>query len=157
MSPPTNRNAIASGLTSVLQGIDGTGSYTFNLSADGQVQQLDLAGPPVAKVRPYLAFHLGPRQDLRGGADADLSQYGQTMSVDLVAVVSGGVSPAAAVTAANNMEADILRALHGSRTLGSAQIYDLAVTTEIVTGPEVDGRSRDAYVAMTLDLFWARI
>jgi hypothetical protein len=78
------------------------------------------------------------------------------MSVDLLAVVSGGTSPESAVQAANNMEADILRALHGSRTLGSAAVYDLAVSTEIVTGSEVDGRTRDAYVAMTLDLFWAR-
>ncbi len=156
MSPPTNRNTIASALTTVLQAIDGSGSYTFDLSGAGQIEQLDLAGPPVTRVRPYLAFHLGARQDLRGGADADLSQYGQTMSVDLLAVVSGGTSPESAVQAANNMEADILRALHGSRTLGSAAVYDLAVSTEIVTGSEVDGRTRDAYVAMTLDLFWAR-
>ena len=156
MSPPTNRNTIASALTTVLQAIDGSGSYSFDLSGAGQIEQLDLAGPPVTRVRPYLAFHLGARQDLRGGADADLSQYGQTMSVDLLAVVSGGTSPESAVQAANNMEADILRALHGSRTLGSAAVYDLAVSTEIVTGSEVDGRTRDAYVAMTLDLFWAR-
>ena len=156
MSPPTNRNTIASALTTVLQAIDGSGSYTFDLSGAGQIEQLDLAGPPVTRVRPYVAFHLGARQDLRGGADADLSQYGQTMSVDLLAVVSGGTSPESAVQAANNMEADILRALHGSRTLGSAAVYDLAVSTEIVTGSEVDGRTRDAYVAMTLDLFWAR-
>ncbi len=140
----------------MLQAIDGSGSYTFDLSGAGQSEQLDLAGPPVTRVRPYVAFHLGARQDLRGGADADLSQYGQTMSVDLLAVVSGGTSPESAVQAANNMEADILRALHGSRTLGSAAVYDLAVSTEIVTGSEVDGRTRDAYVAMTLDLFWAR-
>lgn len=156
MSPPTNRNTIASALTTVLQAIDGSGSYTFDLSGAGQIEQLDLAGPPVTRVRPYLAFHLGARQDLRGGADADLSQYGQTMSVDLLAVVSGGTSPESAVQAANDMEADILRALHGSRTLGSAAVYDLAVSTEIVTGSEVDGRTRDSYVAMTLDLFWAR-
>ncbi len=156
MSPPTNRNTIASALTTVLQGIDGSGAYSFDLSGAGQVEQLDLAGPPISRVRPYLAFHLGPRQDLRAGADADLSQYGQAMTVDLLAVVSGGTDPGDAVQAANNMEADILRALHGSRTLGSAAVYDLAVNTEIVTGPEVDGRSRDSYVAMTLSLFWAR-
>lgn len=157
MSPPKNRNTIASAMASVLQGIDGSGSYTYDLSAAGQVEQLDLAGPPVSRKRPYVAFHLGPRQDLRGGATADLSQYGQTMSVDLVGVVTGGVSTGAAVAAANNLEADLIAALHASRTLGAAKVYDLSVNTEIVTGSEVDGRQRDAYVAMTVELFWARI
>ena len=157
MSAPTNRNTIASAMTSVLQTIDGTGLFTYNLSGTGQVEQLDLDGPPISRVRPYVAFYLGPRQDIRNGAGADLSQYGQTMSVDLVGVVSGGATPGAAVQAANNLEADIIRALHASRTLGSAAVHDLSVSTEIVTGPEVDGRQRDAYVAMTVELFWARI
>lgn len=157
MSPPTNRNTIASALTTLLQGIDGSGDYTYDLSGDGQVEQLAPNGPPITRKRPYVAFHMGSRQDLRSGADADLSQYGQAMSIDLVAVVSGGLSPATAVAAANDMEADILLALHGSRTLGAAKVYDLAVLTEIVTGSAVDGRARDAYVAMTLELFWARI
>jgi hypothetical protein len=74
-----------------------------------------------------------------------------------VGVVTGGATPGAAVQAANNLEADIIRALHASRTLGSAAVHDLSVSTEIVTGPEVDGRQRDAYVAMTVELFWARI
>ena len=156
MSGPTNRNTIASAMTTVLQGIDGTGSYTYDLSGTGQVEQLDLAGPPVSRVRPYVAYYLGPRQDIRNGAGADLSQYGQTLTVDLVAVVTGGAAPSAAVTAANNMEADIIRALHGSRNLGAAAVHDLTVSTEVVTGPEVDGRERDAYVAMTVELFWAR-
>jgi len=157
MSAPTNRGTIATALTAVLQSIDGTGSYTHNLSGADQVEQLDLNGPPVSRVRPYVAFFLGSRQDIRGGADADLSQYGQTMSVDLLAVVSGGTSPSSAVQAAQDMEADILLALHGSRTLGSAKVFDLAVNTDIVTGSEVDGRNRDAYVAVTIDLFWARV
>ena len=157
MSGPTNRNTIASALTTILQGIDGTGSYTYDLSGAGQVEQIDLAGPPVSRVRPYVAYYLGARQDIRGGAGADLSQYGQTMTVDLVGVVTGGTDPCAAVQAANNMEADILRALHASRNLGAAAVHDLSVSTEVVTGPEVDGRQRDAYVAMTVELFWSRV
>ena len=157
MSGPTNRNTIASALTTILQGIDGTGSYTYDLSGAGQVEQIDLAGPPVSRVRPYVAFYLGARQDIRGGAGADLSQYGQTMTVDLVGVVTGGTDPGAAVQAANNMEADIIRALHASRNLGAAAVHDLSVSTEVVTGPEVDGRQRDAYVAMTVELFWSRV
>ena len=157
MSSPTNRNTIASALSSVLSGIDGTGLYTYDLSGTGQVEQLDLDGPPVSRVRPYVAFHLGPRQDIRGGQGADLSSYGQTLAVDVVGVVSGGVDPAEAVEAANNLEADIIRALHASRNLGAAQVHDLTVSTEVVTGPEVDGRQRDAYVAMTIELFWSRM
>ena len=157
MSAPTNRNPIASAMTTVLQGIDGTGSYTYDLSGTGQIEQLDLDGPPISRVRPYVAFYLGARQDIRGGAGADLSQYGQTMTVDLVGVVTGGSDPGAAGQAANNLEADIIRALHGSRNLGAAAVHDLSVSTEVVTGPEVDGRQRDAYVAMTVELFWARI
>jgi hypothetical protein len=157
MSGPTNRNTIASALTTILQGIDGTGSYTYDLSGAGQVEQIDLAGPPVSRVRPYVAYYLGARQDIRGGAGADLSQYGQTMTVDLVGVVTGGTDPGAAVQAANNMEADIIRALHASRNLGAAAVHDLSVSTEVVTGPEVDGRQRDAYVAMTVELFWSRV
>ena len=76
MSGPTNRNTIASAMTTVLQGIDGTGSYTYDLSGTGQVEQLDLAGPPVSRVRPYVAYYLGPRQDIRNGAGADLSRRG---------------------------------------------------------------------------------
>jgi hypothetical protein len=79
------------------------------------------------------------------------------MTVDLVGVVTGGSDPGAAVQAANDLEADIIRALHGSRNLGAAAVHDLSVSTEVVTGPEVDGRQRDAYVAMTVELFWARI
>jgi hypothetical protein len=157
MSGPTNRNTIASALTTILQNIDGTGSYTYDLSGAGQVEQIDLAGPPVSRVRPYVAYYLGARQDIRGGAGADLSQYGQTMTVDLVGVVTGGTDPGAAVQAANNMEADIIRALHASRNLGAAAVHDLSVSTEVVTGPEVDGRQRDAYVAMTVELFWSRV
>ena len=157
MSGPTNRNTIASALTTILQGIDGTGSYTYDLSGTGQVEQIDLAGPPVSRVRPYVAYYLGARQDIRGGAGADLSQYGQTMTVDLVGVVTGGTDPGAAVQAANDMEADIIRALHASRNLGAAAVHDLSVSTEVVTGPEVDGRQRDAYVAMTVELFWSRV
>lgn len=157
MSGPTNRNTIASALTTILQGINGTGSYTYDLSGTGQVEQIDLAGPPVSRVRPYVAYYLGARQDIRGGAGADLSQYGQTMTVDLVGVVTGGTDPGAAVQAANDMEADIIRALHASRNLGAAAVHDLSVSTEVVTGPEVDGRQRDAYVAMTVELFWSRV
>lgn len=157
MSGPTNRNTIASALSSVLAGIDGTGLYTYDLSGTGQVEQLDLDGPPVSRVRPYVAYHLGPRQDIRTGQGADLSQYGQTLTVDVVGVVTGGADPAAAVTAANNLEADIIRALHASRNLGAAQVHDLQVSTEVVTGPEVDGRQRDAYVAMTIELYWSRV
>lgn len=157
MSGPTNRNTIASALTTILQNIDGTGSYTYDLSGAGQVEQIDLAGPPVSRVRPYVAYYLGARQDIRGGAGADLSQYGQTMTVDLVGVVTGGTDPGAAVQAANDMEADIIRALHASRNLGAAAVHDLSVSTEVVTGPEVDGRQRDAYVAMTVELFWSRV
>jgi len=157
MSSPTNRNTIASALSSVLAGIDGTRLYSYDLSGTGQVEQLDLDGPPVSRVRPYVAYHLGPRQDIRGGQGADLSQYGQTLTVDVVGVVTGGADPAAAVEAANNLEADIIRALHASRNLGAAQVHDLTVSTEVVTGPEVDGRQRDAYVAMTVELFWSRV
>jgi hypothetical protein len=89
---PTNRNTIASALSSVLSGIDGTGLYTYDLSGTGQVEQLDLDGPPVSRVRPYVAYHLGPRQDIRGGQGADLSSYGQTLTVDVVGVVTGGAS-----------------------------------------------------------------
>jgi len=152
----TNRNTIASALSTVLSGINGSGSYTYDLSGTGQVEQLDLAGPPISRVRPYVAFYLGGRQDVRGGQGADLSQYGQTLSIDLLGVVTGGSQPGTAVAAANNLEADIILALHSSRNLGAAAVHDLSVDTEIVTGPEVDGRSRDAYVAMTLQLFWSR-
>ena len=151
-----NRNTIATALDGVLSAINGSGSYTYDLSGTGQVEQLDLAGPPLSRVRPYVAYYLGPRQDIRGGAGSDLSQYGQTLTVDLLGVVTGGASLAAAVTAANNLEADIVLALHGARNLGAAAVHDLTVSTEIVTGPEVDGRSRDAYVAMTVELFWSR-
>jgi len=151
-----NRNTIATALDGVLSAINGSGSYTYDLSGTGQVEQLDLAGPPLSRVRPYVAYYLGPRQDIRGGAGSDLAQYGQTLTIDLLGVVTGGASPAAAVTAANNLEADIVLALHGARNLGAAAVHDLTVSTEIVTGPEVDGRSRDAYVAMTVELFWSR-
>ena len=157
MSAPTNRNTIATAMTAVLRGIYGTGSYTYDLSGTGQVEQPALDGPPISRVRPYVAYYLGARQDIRGGAGADLSQYGQTMTVDLVGVVTGGSDPGAAVHAANNLEADIIRALHASRNLGAAAVHDLSVSTEVVTGPEVDGRQRDAYVAMAVELFWARI
>lgn len=157
MSGPTNRNTIASAMTTILQGIDGTGDYTYNLSGPGQVQQVDLNGPPLSKVRPYVAFYLGARQDIRNGPGADLSQYGQTLAVDLVGVVSGGIDPDAAVSAGNDLEADIIAALHGSRNLGAAAVHDLTVSTEVVTGPEPDGRARDVYVVMSVELFWARL
>ena len=90
MSGPTNRNTIASAMTSVLQGIDGSGSYTYDLSGTGQVEQLDLAGPPVSRVRPYVAYYLGPRQDIRNGADES------SRSQCLLSLRSRGLLPFAA-------------------------------------------------------------
>lgn len=155
-----NRNQITAGILAALQNIDGTGDYVNDLTAPGQIENVQWSGPPESVRIPYVSFWLGARSDIRDGQDADLSQYGQTMRFFIVGMVGTSGNPAEDVARANDLEADIIRALHANRRLpvsGVGTVFDLAVDTQVLTGEDVATGAEGAYVDLGGELYWARL
>ena len=153
--PATNRNTIAAGINTALTGIDGSSPYNHDLSGSGQVENVEPDGPPRTDAGPYACFWLGARQDIRDGPGADLSQYAQTLDFSILGVVSQRESTAATLTAVNNLEADLIQALHDNRGLLGA-VYDLEIATQTITGAGQQAGANGAYVLLAGRCFWAR-
>ncbi len=151
-----NRNAIASGISSALGSINGSLPYTHDLTGAGQIENVEPAGPPQTMIHPYACYWLGTRQDIRDGAGADLSQYGQTLEFFVLGVVSQMETVAATLAAVNDLEADIVEALHAHRgLLGS--VFDLEIATQTISGAEQSPGANGAFVLLAGRCFWARV
>lgn len=151
-----NRRDIVAGIEGVLSTIDGTGDYVHDLTPSGAVSRLVSAGQPATGVLPRVEYALGARQDNRAGEGADLSFYGQSLTVDLIGYVARSGTGADTLDAAGDLEADMVRAFHGSRKLTNGSVHDLSLSTDVVVGPEAAGTQRLGVVVMTLTLLWRR-
>ena len=151
-----NRGVAVSGLISALQTIDGTGTFTYDLSGSGQVVEGRTVGPPKSsaeiKPRGWVWSSRRTESSRDRAIGADLSHYGQRMEITAV-IFARHVRDSTGATEGANLEADIVKALHADRNLGGA-VIDLEVDSEVIASADLLG-----WVCVFADVrvYWRRL
>lgn len=139
---------VVEALKTTIAGIDGSGSYTYDLSGTDMVQISTIpASPPAPR-----AYIMSPR--LSSSPDGVcLGHYARTLSIAVVGVVSEGSGEARLLAALDLLE-DFARALESERTLGD-RVYDLTITgTDVLDGEELH-LSGYGVCGIALELTWS--
>lgn len=140
--------AVQSALVSAFQAIDGTGTFTHNLSATGVVQVgvPTLGDGPV----PGLWVHF---QSMDGARDADLGAYRRTVTFLVegrVAASSGTLQEQSAI--AMDLLSDLLQALEADPTLGGL-VQDIETSGAAVVG-DLAGVPGIAVAGLVIETSW---
>lgn len=131
--------AVYDALVTMLQGIDGTGSYTYDFSA--AVERRRFTGQAASVPRVYLS----PSEPFcQYGIDgfAELGSYSLVLQFDLVVAVGAGAAntPENKLSAAVQAMDDVLLAIQGDRGLGGVAL-DVVPALNSIDGAEVGASS----------------
>ena len=141
---------VIDGVKSAIAGIDGTGSYNFDLSGTDLVQIADIPeGAVPYGTRAWIQF-----QGFQSTPDgACLGHYRRTATMSVIGTTTDGTTEKRLDGAAKLLE-DFARALESDRTLGGL-VYDLTLTnTDVIAGAEL-GIVGPAFCAVVLSLTWS--
>ena len=126
---------ILSAIQTQIQGVNGSGSYTFNLSGGDQVVLGESFQPH--RVPGCYVYFLGLSTAQTPGTPA-LTRYDRTMTVQLEAWCAAESSaPGNAALEAVDLMDDIMRALESDRSLGG-NVRDIEISASSVDGQELD-------------------
>ena len=131
--------AVYDALVAMLESIDGTGSYTYDLSA--AVERRRFTGQTTSVPRAYLSPS-EPFCQYAVDGFAELGSYALTMQFDLVIAVSAGAAntPENKLSAAVLAVDDVLTAIQADRSLGQTAL-DVVPVLGSIDGAEVGASS----------------
>ena len=113
-------NAIHTALISQIQGVNGSGAYTHDLSGTGRVGRVRVASPPIGP--PYATIVV---DEVISSNDVVLGTYRRDCIFTIVGWATAGAdTDTAREQGAINMLDDLLRAVESDRTLGG-RVYDV--------------------------------
>ena len=126
-------NNIHDALISQIQGVNGSGVYTHDLSGTGKVGRVRTASPPIGP--PYATIVL---DEVRSGHDVVLGSYRRDCMYTIVGWgLTGADTDTAREEAAVNMLDDLLRAIESDRTLGG-RVYEVIASGRSFVASEVE-------------------
>lgn len=119
-----------------LSGINGTGSYDYDLSGSDQVQ-IGMTAEP-ARVPAAYIFPITLNTSQTKGR-TPLRRYDRTLKVQIdVYVPATGSAPGNAIKAALNAQDDVMLALELDRSLGSTGVHDIEIEASAYDGAELN-------------------
>jgi len=130
--------SILEAVVSALKTIDGTGSFTYDLSGDDQV----LVGRGSRPARVPAAFVAVEGLDTaQVPGQTPLTRYDRTLTLTVVAFAQASDDKPGSVHAASlDLQDDVMRALEADRSLGGL-VYDLEIVSQLYDGAELDARA----------------
>lgn len=144
---------IKSALKTAIAGINGTGSYTYDLSATGAV--FVASGFPAGAPDTCVWLFPGPvSTEVAGIGTANITQWKREQTWGVNGFVPGAAdTPEARIEAANLLYDDIWLAILSNRTLGG-NVIDINVSDVLALDGADAGFAGRGVVSMTLTMFW---